>query len=127
MAATAAETSSTSGTQSEDSSSRRRTRGERGGGTRLDNHIDKPSVVEPGDAPFDTLDPNERATSVTPDKATAAQAGHGTVNAVVPLPEPEREDEPDHKPRIEKYKTRDSAGKLVSVEHNLDTGETKVS
>ena len=54
--------------------------------TTLDEDVSKPQVTEPGDAPFDTLDPNERATSTTPDKGAAARAGFGVVNAVTILP-----------------------------------------
>ncbi len=95
--------------------------------TTLDGHIDRPSVVEPGDAPYDTTDPTERATSVEPDKAAAARAGFGTVNAVIPLPEPERPKVERGEDRIEKYEATGPDGKLVTVTHNLDTGETTTS
>lgn len=117
MAATAAETSSSSGTK--------RSRAPRRA-TTLDDHIDKPSVVEPGDAPFDTTDPEERATSITPDKAAAARAGFGTVNAVIPLPKPERVAEERGPDRIETYQATGPGGKLVTVTHNLDRGVTEV-
>lgn len=110
-------------TAAESAGSQKRTRRR----TTLDEHVDRPSVVEPGDAPFDTTDPSERATSVEPDKAAAARAGYGTVNAVVPLPQSEREDEPQGEHRIEKYKVNGPDGKLVTVTHNLDTGETSAS
>lgn len=94
--------------------------------TVLDHDVTKPSTVAPGDAPFDTTDATERASSVTPDKASAARAGFGTVNAVVPLPEPEREERNSGEDRVEKYKQHGPDGKLVSVTHNIDTGETSV-
>ncbi|MEJ2886161.1 hypothetical protein [Actinomycetospora aeridis] len=92
--------------------------------TTLDSHIDRPSVVEPGDAPYDTTDPLERATSVSPDKAAAAAAGHGTVNAVIPLPEPDRLEEPAREARTETYDAIGPDGKKVTVTRNLETGES---
>lgn len=94
--------------------------------TRLDDHIDAPSTVAPGDAPADTTDPAERASTVEPDKAAAARAGHDTVNAVVKIGEdaPERDGSKD---RIEKYKATRPDGTEVTVTHNVDTGETSVS
>lgn len=95
--------------------------------TTLDNDVTRPSTVEAGDPPFaDTTDPNERATSVSPDKAAAALAGFGTVNAVVPLPQVERDEQDKADERVEKYRTAGPDGKLVSVTHNIDTGETSV-
>ena len=40
--------------------------------TRLSNDVTKPQPTATGDAPADTWDPAERATSVRPDKAAAA-------------------------------------------------------
>lgn len=94
--------------------------------TRLDDHIDAPSIVAPGDAPADTTDPTERASTVEPDKAAAARAGHDTVNSVVKIGEdkPERDGGKD---RVEKYKATRPDGTEVTVTHNVDTGETSVS
>lgn len=44
-----------------------------------------PQTTSPGDAPADTYDPTERVSSVNPDKAAAAAAGHLNVNAVEPV------------------------------------------
>ena len=93
--------------------------------TRLDSDVSMPSNVVPGEAPYDTTDPNERATSVSPDKASAALAGYGTVNAVVKLPEPEKVAEPDQEPRVEQYQVVGPDGKLVTVEHDINKGTTK--
>jgi hypothetical protein len=98
--------------------------------TRLDNHVDMPSSCEPGDGPFDTTDPREQATSVTPDKAAAARAGFGVVNAVIRLPEDNvvaagrraSVDEKDQ--RVETYEVTGPDGKPVRVRHNIETGET---
>lgn len=105
--------------------------------TTLDNDVTKPGVVAPGDAPFDTVDPTEIATSVSPDKAAAALAGSGVVNAVLPLKQIPGHMSPedvakwngtaDSGERTETYQAVDPQGKVVSVKHNLDTGETSVS
>lgn len=107
-----------------------RTRNEPGpagtNGTTTTTTVDVPSEVQAGDAPFDTTDPTERVTSIdNPDKATAAEAGFGTVNAVLPMPEPETFARPASRDRVEKYQVLGPDGKLVDVEHNIDTGETK--
>ncbi len=94
--------------------------------TRIDSDVSKPSTTAPGDGPHDTTDPLERASSVRPDKAAAAQAGFGTVNAVVPLPAADKLTAPKGEDRIEKYDTIGPDGKKVTVTHNIDTGETSV-
>lgn len=93
--------------------------------TKTTQSVSVPSEVEPGDAPFDTVDPTERVSSVSPDKAAAAKAGAQTVNAVVLLPEVEQPKVEKGKDRIERYQVTAPDGKLVTVEHNIDTGETK--
>jgi len=96
--------------------------------TTLDSDVTKPSVTAPGDGPADTTDPTERASTVGGDKAAAAKGGHLTVNAVVPLepiPAAAGVDEKDQ--RIEKYDAVKPDGTKVTVTHNIDTGETKVS
>lgn len=92
--------------------------------TTLDSDVTKPSVTAPGDGPADTTDPTERATSVTPQPGDEAVAV-GTVNAVKPLPkveEPAREG----KDRTEKYEAVKPDGSTVTVERNLETGESKI-
>lgn len=93
--------------------------------TRLSNVVTAPQPTDPGDAPADTYDPKERASSARPDKATAAAAGHQTVNAVV-----KSGTVPDNTPtgiRSETYTTTGPDGATVWVTHNYDTGETTVS
>ncbi len=90
--------------------------------TRLSNDVTKPQPTDPGDAPADTFDPKERASSVTPDKAAAAADGFQTVNAVIkagdiPVDVPEGE-------RSETYNAFNGAGVEVVVTHNYDTGIT---
>ena len=113
--------------------------GAEAGETRLDDNVSMPSKVAPGDGPFDTTDPTEIATSVSPDKAAAAAKGFGVVNAVLPLeripghasPEDVRklngEGGGKSAARTEEYDVVGPDGSLVRVKHNLDTGETSTS
>ncbi|MDX2802382.1 hypothetical protein [Streptomyces scabiei] len=94
--------------------------------TRLDEHLDKPSTTAPGDGPADTTDPEERASSATPDKGAAARAGHGTVNAVVPLPKRAAKKAAESKPRTETYAATRPDGTEVTVERNIETGASSV-
>lgn len=95
--------------------------------TRLDNDVTTPATTAPGDAPADTTDPKERASTVTPHPGKEALKV-GTVNAVMPI-EPVAEDEATAKKdqRIEKYEATRPDGSKVTVTHNIDTGETSVS
>ncbi|GAA2971280.1 hypothetical protein [Streptomyces enissocaesilis] len=93
--------------------------------TRLDEHTDAPSTTAPGDGPADTTDPAERASSATPDKGAAAQAGHGTVNAVVPVPK-KAATRRQGKDRMETYTALRPDGEEVTVERNIETGESSV-
>lgn len=106
--------------------------------TRLDNDVSMPGYVAPGDGPFDTTDPTEIATSVSPDKAAAAAKGFGVVNAVLPLETIPGYVKPadrakitgqgdgDGGERTEEYDVVGPDGSLVRVTHNLETGETSV-
>lgn len=94
--------------------------------TRLDSDTTKPSTTAPGDGPADTTDPTEQASTVGGDKQAAAEAGHLTVNAVVPV-EPQPTAAREGKDRVEKYKATRPDGTEVTVTHNIDTGETSVS
>ncbi|MDX2551332.1 hypothetical protein [Streptomyces stelliscabiei] len=94
--------------------------------TRLDEHLDKPSTTAPGDGPADTTDPEERASSATPDKGAAAQAGHGTVNAVVPVPAKKTAAARKDKDRTETYTALKPDGAEVTVTRNIETGESTV-
>lgn len=94
--------------------------------TRLSKDVTKPQPTASGDAPADTWDPKERASSARPDKAAAAADGHLTVNAVVPVdPIPDPVAPVD--PRTETYTVTGPDGKPVTVTHNIDTGVTEVT
>ena len=93
--------------------------------TKLSNDTTKPQPTAAGDAPTDTWDPKERASSATADKKAAGAAGHQTVNAVTKVGE-----FPDRTPtgsRSETYKSVDATGAEVTVTHNYDTGETSIA
>lgn len=93
--------------------------------TKLSNDTTKPQPTAAGDAPADTWDPKERASSATADKKAAGAAGHQTVNAVTKVGE-----FPDRTPtgsRSETYKSVDATGAEVTVTHNYDTGETSIA
>ncbi|MDV8066394.1 Ig-like domain-containing protein [Rhodococcus sp. IEGM 1366] len=90
--------------------------------TLADDTLDAPQKTSPGDAPADTYDPKERASSAAPDKAAAAAAGHQTVNAVKLVGTI-----PDNAPtgtRTEVYDAPRPDGTKVSVIRNVDTGVT---
>lgn len=109
-------------------------------GTRLDDYNDKPSTVQPGDAPADTKDPAERATTVGGDKLAAALAGHQTVNAAVPV-DPDKfkaglaissamadgQSGEGGEGRWEEYNATRPDGSVARVRRNLDTGEHLVN
>ena len=93
--------------------------------TRLSTDLTKPQPTDSGDAPADTYDPKERASSARPDKKAAAEAGHQTVNAVTKVA-----DIPDNTPtgtRSETYTRVGPDGVEVTVTHNYDTGVTTVA
>jgi hypothetical protein len=92
--------------------------------TRLSDDVTKPQPTAPGDAPADTYDPKERASSAAPDKAQAAEDGYQSVNAVVktgdiPVVTPSGN-------RTESYSAVGPDGEAVVLVHNFDTGKTAV-
>lgn len=96
--------------------------------TRLDDNVTEPSNVAPGDAPADTTDPTERASTVLPQPSPTARKV-GTVNSVLPYEAPdglEDEDEDEREHRVERYPAIRPDGSRVEVEHNIDTGETRL-
>lgn len=93
--------------------------------TRLSNDVTKPQPTAAGDAPADTWDPKERASSARPDKAAAAAAGSQTVNAVVPV-DPIPTPTPPVGGRTETYTVIDANGNEVEVTRNIETGVTTV-
>ena len=87
-----------------------------------DTALDKPQTTSAGDAPADTFDPKERASSARPDKAAAAKGKYASVNAVVavdPVPESAATDV-----RQETYEQTGPDGKVYTVTHHIDTGKS---
>jgi len=94
--------------------------------TRLDDNVTEPSTVAPGDAPADTTDPAEIATTVTPNPSAQAIA-EGTVNGAVKVDQPARAKStkaPKH--RFEEYDATKPDGSVVRVRRNIDTGESEL-
>jgi len=97
--------------------------------TKLEDVDGTPATSAPGDAPADTTDPSEMGSTVLAPVPDEAAVKVGTVNAIQPTgkrpagnPEP-----PASEQRIEKYEAVKPDGTKVTVTHNIDTGETKVS
>lgn len=94
------------------------------GETRLDSDVTKPSTTAPGDGPADTTDPNERAQSVPPIPGEEALAA-GTVNVVKPVPKSAGRGGSKAKARVERYEALTPSGETVTIERNIETGESK--
>lgn len=95
--------------------------------TKTDKNVTKPSTVEPGDAPADTTDPDERVSSVAPQPGEEAIRA-GTVNAVLPndgLPKRAAR-KATSKDRTETFEATRPDGSKVTVTRNLETGESTV-
>lgn len=94
--------------------------------TRLDDNVTEPSTVAPGDAPADTTDPTEVASTVTPNPSAQAIA-EGTVNGAIKVDQPARAKStkaPKH--RFEEYDATKPDGSVVRVRRNIDTGESEL-
>ncbi|KMY23313.1 hypothetical protein ACU19_04900 [Actinobaculum suis] len=97
------------------------------GTTRLSDDVTKPQPTQAGDAPADTTDATEEATSVRPDKGAAAKAGHQTVNAVRPAKTKRVKKTVNPGSRTETYTAHKPDGTEVQVTHDLETGQTTVA
>lgn len=97
--------------------------------TKLEDVDGTPATTAPGDAPFDTTDPTETGSTITAPVPDEAALKEGTVNAIQPTGKIPAGAEPPAKgdQRIEKYEATKPDGTVVTVTHNIDTGETKVS
>lgn len=94
--------------------------------TRLDDNVTEPSTVAPGDAPADTTDPAEHASTVTP-QPSADALKEGTVNGALPVDAPDASDAvPAKDHRIEEYDAIKPDGTKVRVKHNIDLGTTEI-
>ncbi|OJX72825.1 hypothetical protein [Leifsonia sp. 71-9] len=96
--------------------------------TTLDDNVEELSTVAPGDAPADTTDPTEHASTVVP-QPSAEALKQGTVNGVLPV-EPATTapaaavDAKDH--RVEEYDAVKPDGSKVRIKHNIDLGTTEI-
>lgn len=101
--------------------------GDNPGTTKLDDNVTEPSTNSPGDAPADTTDPSEFASSVTPNPSPEALAA-GTVNAVLPIEPPAKvSDEDQDGDEFEEYEALKSDNRTkVQVRRNLRTGKSKI-
>lgn len=82
-----------------------------------------PQTTAAGDAPADTYDPLERVSSANIDKAAAAAAGYGSVNAVEPVASIPATVLAGN--RTETVVNYGPTGAAVTMVHNTDTGVTK--
>lgn len=99
--------------------------------TRLDTDVHAPATNAPGDAPADTTDPTERASTIVPQAPSPEALAAGTILGAVPVPEgvvptvvhgvtnADGEEE-----RVEEYETTDPHGAVIRVRHFIDRGET---
>jgi hypothetical protein len=104
--------------------------------TRTDDNVNKPSTTAPGEAPADTMDPNERVSTV-PHQPDEEAIRVGTVNAVLVNPalptaaEVARNrrggGDENGQDRVETYPATRPNGEQVTVKHNVDTGETTLA
>ncbi|WP_066038662.1 hypothetical protein [Herbiconiux solani] len=93
--------------------------------TRLDDNVTEPSTVAPGDAPADTTDPTEIASTVIPQPSQEALK-QGTVNGVLPVKQAEKPKRDTKKDRFEEYDATKPDGTVVRIRRNIETGESSV-
>lgn len=93
--------------------------------TKLDDNVTEPATTAPGDAPADTTDPSERASTVVPQPSPEALMA-GTVNAVAKMPDIPAAPVVKGGERVETYEAVRPDGTKVTVEHDLDTGATRI-
>lgn len=55
--------------------------------TRLDTDVHAPATNAPGDAPADTTDPTERASTIVPQAPSAEALRAGTILGAIPVPD----------------------------------------
>lgn len=93
--------------------------------TRAEDQITEPATTAPGDAPADTTDPDEIVSSRVPQPSPEASKV-GTVNAAVKIGDRRDAAASSGDERVEKYQATRPDGTEVTVEHNIDTGDSKV-
>lgn len=99
--------------------------------TRLDTDPNAPATNAPGDAPFDTTDPTEQASTITPQIPNAQALAAGTILGALPVESPPgvaRVDDADV--RVDEYDAVRPDGTTVHVKLYLDgpnKGRSEVS
>jgi hypothetical protein len=90
--------------------------------TRLDTDVHAPATNAPGDAPADTTDPTEQATTITPQLPSEEALKAGTILGAIPVPAAviaaQTTDGDDV--RVEEYDEVTPTGEAVRVRHILD-------
>jgi hypothetical protein len=90
--------------------------------TRLDTDVHAPATTAPGDAPADTTDPTERASTITPQAPSQEALQAGTILGAVPLPQAvvaQTSDGDDV--RVEEYDEIDPrTGQPIRIRHIID-------
>lgn len=87
--------------------------------TRLDTDVNAPATNAPGDAPHDTTDPTEQASTITPQPPNAEALAAGTILGAVPVPAVVV-DQAEGDERVEEYDAVDAHGVTVRVRHYID-------
>jgi hypothetical protein len=95
--------------------------------TRLDTDVHAPATNKPGDAPADTTDPTERASTIVPQAPSAEALRAGTILGAIPVPDDvdpvavHGVTGPDGEVRVEEYDAVDPVtGQSVRIRHILD-------
>lgn len=89
--------------------------------TRLDTDVHAPATTAPGDAPADTTDPNERASTIAPQLPSDEALAAGTILGAIPLPAVTVAQTGDGEAvRIEEYDEVTPTGEAVRIRHILD-------
>jgi len=88
--------------------------------TKLDTDPNAPATTVPGDAPFDTTDPTEQASTITPQLPNAEALAAGTIVGALPVERPAGTQEAAGEERTEEYDAVRPNGEQVRVRLYLD-------
>jgi hypothetical protein len=89
--------------------------------TRLDTDVNAPATTASGDAPFDTTDPTENASTITPQVPSDEAIKAGTILGAIPVAAPAGVPDVDPKDvRTEEYDAIKPDGTKVRVRLYLD-------
>lgn len=88
--------------------------------TRLDTDVNAPATTVPGDAPYDTTDPTENASTITPQVPSEEAIKAGTILGAIPVAAPAGVPDADAEERTEEYDAIKPDGTKVRVRLYLD-------